>query len=150
MGQLLKMVRADYLIDAVGCNKIQGRPFKVSEVDVPHSARPGGLKQMATALTRKDFVSDQEVRWCPGCGDYAILAQVQKVMPEFGIPRENIGLHLGNRLFEPFSLLYEHLWLPYDSWPRARDRDRAKITRPDLDVWVVTGDGDGFRSAATT
>ena len=45
---------------------------------------------MATALTRKDFVTDQEVRWCPGCGDYAILAQVQKVLPELGIPRENI------------------------------------------------------------
>ena len=45
---------------------------------------------MATALNRKDFVSDQEVRWCPGCGDYAILAQVQKMMPEFGIAPENI------------------------------------------------------------
>src|SRR6202171_1367412 len=44
---------------------------------------------MATALTRKDFISDQEVRWCPGCGDYAILAQVQKVMPELGVAREN-------------------------------------------------------------
>src|SRR6266704_2039812 len=41
-------------------------------------------------LTKKDFQSDQEVRWCPGCGDYSILAQVQKVMPELGIPRENI------------------------------------------------------------
>ena len=41
-------------------------------------------------LTRKDFVSDQEVRWCPGCGDYSILAQTQKIMPELGIPRENI------------------------------------------------------------
>ena len=41
-------------------------------------------------LTRKDFVSDQEVRWCPGCGDYSILAQTQKVMPDFGVPRENI------------------------------------------------------------
>ena len=41
-------------------------------------------------LTRKDFVSDQEVRWCPGCGDYSILAQTQKVMPDFGFPRENI------------------------------------------------------------
>jgi 2-oxoglutarate ferredoxin oxidoreductase subunit beta len=40
-------------------------------------------------LTRKDFMSDQEVRWCPGCGDYAILAQMQKVLPELGIPREN-------------------------------------------------------------
>src|SRR5580658_4190359 len=44
---------------------------------------------MATVLNRKDFVSDQEVRWCPGCGDYAILAQVQKRMPEFGIAPEN-------------------------------------------------------------
>ena len=41
-------------------------------------------------LTRKDFVSDQEVRWCPGCGDYSILAQTQKVMPDFGVPKENI------------------------------------------------------------
>ena len=48
-----------------------------------HAARP-------RQLTRKDFVTDQDVRWCPGCGDYAILAQVQKVMPELGIPRENI------------------------------------------------------------
>ena len=42
------------------------------------------------ALTRKDFVSDQEVRWCPGCGDYSILAQTQKQMPDFGVPKENI------------------------------------------------------------
>ncbi len=42
------------------------------------------------ALTRKDFVSDQEVRWCPGCGDYSILAQTQKTMPDFGVPKENI------------------------------------------------------------
>jgi 2-oxoglutarate ferredoxin oxidoreductase subunit beta len=41
-------------------------------------------------LTRKDFVSDQEVRWCPGCGDYSILAQTQKQMPDFGVPKENI------------------------------------------------------------
>src|SRR5437763_925620 len=46
--------------------------------------------QAVIQLTRKDFVSDQEVRWCPGCGDYSILAQTQKVMPDFGYPRENI------------------------------------------------------------
>ncbi|HSS36607.1 MAG TPA: hypothetical protein VLR93_10045, partial [Patescibacteria group bacterium] len=46
--------------------------------------------QSAVPLTRKDFVSDQEVRWCPGCGDYSILAQTQKVMPDFGYPKENI------------------------------------------------------------
>jgi 2-oxoglutarate ferredoxin oxidoreductase subunit beta len=50
-----------------------------------------GTTNGATAtLTRKDFVTDQEVRWCPGCGDYSILAQTQKVMPELGVPRENI------------------------------------------------------------
>ena len=53
-------------------------------------------------LTRKDFVTDQEVRWCPGCGDYSILAQTQKVMPEMGIPRENIvfisGIGCSSRL----------------------------------------------------
>ncbi len=51
----------------------------------------------AVKLTRKDFVSDQDVRWCPGCGDYAILAQVQKVMPELGIPREKIVFVSGDR-----------------------------------------------------
>ena len=48
-----------------------------------------------TALTRKDFVSDQEVRWCPGCGDYAILATVLKVLPTLGIPKENIAFISG-------------------------------------------------------
>ena len=49
----------------------------------------------ATPLTAKDFTTDQEVRWCPGCGDYSILAQVQKVMPQLGIPRENIVIISG-------------------------------------------------------
>ncbi len=50
---------------------------------------------IATPLTAKDFVTDQEVRWCPGCGDYSILAQVQKVMPTLGIPKENIVIVSG-------------------------------------------------------
>ena len=53
-------------------------------------------------LQRKDFVSDQEVRWCPGCGDYSILAQTQKLMPDLGVPRENIvfisGIGCSSRL----------------------------------------------------
>ena len=52
-------------------------------------------------LTRKDFVSDQEVRWCPGCGDYSILAQTQKVMPDFGYPKENIVFISGNVSYDP-------------------------------------------------
>jgi 2-oxoglutarate ferredoxin oxidoreductase subunit beta len=59
-----------------------------TDANIPTKGGNGGVPPVK--LTRKDFVSDQEVRWCPGCGDYAILAQVQKVMPELGIRRENM------------------------------------------------------------
>src|SRR5271168_299048 len=99
---------------------------------------------MATALTRKDFVTDQEVRWCPGCGDYAILAQVQKVMPEFGIPRENIvfisGIGCSSR-FPYYMNTYEFHTIHGRAPALATG---LKVSRPDLDVWVVTGDGDGL------
>ena len=50
-------------------------------------------------LTRKDFVSDQAVRWCPGCGDYSIIAQVQKTLPDIGVPKEDIVFYFRHRLF---------------------------------------------------
>jgi pyruvate/2-oxoacid:ferredoxin oxidoreductase beta subunit len=92
----------------------------------------------------KDFVSDQEVRWCPGCGDYAILNNVQKVMPELGIPRENIVFVSGIGCSSALPVLHEHLRLPHDPRPRAGDRDRPQVRRPDLSVWVITGDGDAL------
>lgn len=99
---------------------------------------------MATALTRKDFVSDQEVRWCPGCGDYAILAQVQKVMPEFGIARENIvfisGIGCASRF--PYYMNTYGFHTIHGRAPAIATG--LKVTRPELDVWVVTGDGDGL------
>jgi 2-oxoglutarate/2-oxoacid ferredoxin oxidoreductase subunit beta len=99
---------------------------------------------MATALTRKDFVSDQEVRWCPGCGDYAILAQVQKIMPEFGIPRENIvfisGIGCSSRF--PYYMNTYGFHTIHGRAPAIATG--LKVTRPELDVWVVTGDGDGL------
>jgi len=99
---------------------------------------------MATAMTRKDFVSDQEVRWCPGCGDYAILAQVQKIMPEFGIPRENIvfisGIGCSSRF--PYYMNTYGFHTIHGRAPAIATG--LKVTRPDLDVWVVTGDGDGL------
>ncbi|MBF6560680.1 MAG: 2-oxoacid:ferredoxin oxidoreductase subunit beta [Candidatus Binataceae bacterium] len=99
---------------------------------------------MATALTRKDFVSDQEVRWCPGCGDYAILSQVQKIMPEFGIPRENIvfisGIGCSSRF--PYYMNTYGFHTIHGRAPAVATG--LKVTRPDLDVWVVTGDGDGL------
>jgi 2-oxoglutarate ferredoxin oxidoreductase subunit beta len=95
-------------------------------------------------LTRKDFVSDQEVRWCPGCGDYSILAQTQKVMPDFGYPKENIvfisGIGCSGRL--PY---YMNTYGFHTIHGRAPTMATGlKATRPDLMVWVITGDGDAL------
>ena len=99
---------------------------------------------MASALTRKDFITDQEVRWCPGCGDYAILAAVQKTMPEFGILPENIVFISGIGCSSRFPY-YMNTYGFHTIHGRAPAfATGLKITRPDLDVWVVTGDGDGL------
>src|ERR1700723_4819804 len=99
---------------------------------------------MATALNRKDFVSDQEVRWCPGCGDYAILAAVQKTMPEFGPAPENIVFISGIGCSSRFPY-YMNTYGFHTIHGRAPALATGlKVSRPDLDVWVVTGDGDGL------
>ncbi len=75
LGQLLKLVRAEFLVDAVGYNRVRGVPFRSSELATrsePCCDEGNGNGKLT--LTAKDFKSDQEVRWCPGCGDYAILA----------------------------------------------------------------------------
>nr|PZM92198.1 MAG: 2-oxoacid:ferredoxin oxidoreductase subunit beta [Pseudomonadota bacterium] len=95
-------------------------------------------------LTRKDFQTDQEVRWCPGCGDYAILASVQKVLPELGIPRENIvfvsGIGCSSRF--PYYMNTYGFHTIHGRAPAIATG--LKNTRPDLQVWVVTGDGDAL------
>jgi 2-oxoglutarate ferredoxin oxidoreductase subunit beta len=99
----------------------------------------------ATAkLTRKDFVTDQDVRWCPGCGDYAILAQVQKVMPELGVPRENFVFISGIGCSSRFPY-YMNTYGFHSIHGRAPAiASGLKVTRPELSVWVVTGDGDAL------
>jgi 2-oxoglutarate ferredoxin oxidoreductase subunit beta len=95
-------------------------------------------------LTRKDFSSDQEVRWCPGCGDYAILAAVQGVMPELGIPREKIAFVSGIGCSSRFPY-YMNTYGMHSIHGRAPAIATGLATaRPDLNVWVVTGDGDGL------
>jgi len=95
-------------------------------------------------LSRKDFVTDQEVRWCPGCGDYSILAQTQKVMPELGIPRENIvfisGIGCSSRL--PYYMNTYGMHSIHGRAPAIASG--LKASRPELSVWVVTGDGDAL------
>ncbi len=95
-------------------------------------------------LTKKDFISDQAVRWCPGCGDYAILAQMQKVMPDLGIARENVvfvsGIGCSSRF--PYYMNTYGFHTIHGRAPAIATG--LKISRPELSVWVVTGDGDAL------
>jgi 2-oxoglutarate ferredoxin oxidoreductase subunit beta len=95
-------------------------------------------------LTRKDFASDQEVRWCPGCGDYAILATVQGVMPELGVPRENVVFVSGIGCAARFPY-YMNTYGFHGIHGRAPAiATGISETRRDLEVFVVTGDGDAL------
>jgi 2-oxoglutarate ferredoxin oxidoreductase subunit beta len=99
---------------------------------------------IAASLTAKDFVTDQEVRWCPGCGDYSILAQVQKVMPQIGVPRENIVIISGIGCSSRFPY-YMNTYGMHSIHGRATAiASGLKATRPELSVWIVTGDGDSL------
>jgi len=95
-------------------------------------------------MTRKDFVSDQEVRWCPGCGDYAILAQVQKVMPELGVAKENFLIVSGIGWSSRFPYYMDTYGFHSIHGRAPALASGAKIANPELSVWVVTGDGDAM------
>ncbi|HEX5471841.1 MAG TPA: 2-oxoacid:ferredoxin oxidoreductase subunit beta [Lacipirellulaceae bacterium] len=95
-------------------------------------------------LKPNDFASDQDVRWCPGCGDYAILAQMKKVMPALGIPREKIVFISGIGCSSRFPY-YMNTYGMHSIHGRAPAvATGLKAVRPDLQVWVITGDGDGL------
>jgi 2-oxoglutarate ferredoxin oxidoreductase subunit beta len=112
----------------------------------PGQGEPTGAEATSElpVLTRKDFVSDQDVRWCPGCGDYSILAQTQKVMPDFGYKREDIvfisGIGCSGRL--PYYMSTYGMHSIHGRAPTIATG--LKATRPELMVWVITGDGDAL------
>ncbi|MCL4820146.1 MAG: 2-oxoacid:ferredoxin oxidoreductase subunit beta [Vicinamibacteria bacterium] len=98
----------------------------------------------ATVYTRKDFQTDQEVRWCPGCGDYAILAAVQSVFPELGIPKEKFVVVSGIGCSSRFPY-YMNTYGFHSIHGRAPAvATGIKLANPELEVWVATGDGDGL------
>jgi 2-oxoglutarate ferredoxin oxidoreductase subunit beta len=105
---------------------------------------PPAHESAPSVLTRKDFVSDQEVRWCPGCGDYSILANTQKVMPDFGYPREDIvfisGIGCSGRM--PYYMNTYGFHTIHGRAPTLATG--LKASRPELMVWVITGDGDAL------
>ena len=102
------------------------------------------ISELNTPLTRKDFASDLAVRWCPGCGDFAILSQVQKMMPEVGVPRENIVFISGIGCSSRFPY-YMNTYGIHSIHGRAPTLATGlKCARPELTIFVVTGDGDGL------
>ena len=102
------------------------------------------IQEAPAALTSKDFQTDQEVRWCPGCGDYSILAQVQKIMPTLGIPRENIVIVSGIGCSSRFPYYMETFGMHSIHGRATAIASGLKATRPELSVWIVTGDGDSL------
>ena len=95
-------------------------------------------------LTKKDFVSDQDVRWCPGCGDYAILSQVQKIFPSLGIPKEQFLVVSGIGCSSRFPYYMDTFGFHSIHGRAPAFAAGAKLSNPDLSVWIATGDGDAM------
>lgn len=95
-------------------------------------------------LSAKDFATDQEVRWCPGCGDYSILKQVQTVMPTLGIPRENFVLISGIGCSSRFPYYMDIFGMHSIHGRATAIASGVKAARPELSVWIVSGDGDSL------
>jgi 2-oxoglutarate ferredoxin oxidoreductase subunit beta len=95
-------------------------------------------------LTKKDFASDQEVKWCPGCGDYSILSTMQSFLPELGIPRENIVFISGIGCSSRFPYYLNTFGMHSIHGRAPTIATGLAISRPDLTVFVITGDGDSL------
>lgn len=105
---------------------------------------PNQVPTAVPALTEKDFRSDQDVRWCPGCGDYSVLAQTKRILPELGIPRENFVFISGIGCSSRFPY-YMNTYGFHTIHGRAPTiAAGVKVTHPELSVWVITGDGDAL------
>ncbi len=94
--------------------------------------------------TYKDFASDQEVRWCPGCDDYVILNAVQKALPEIGVKKENIVFISGIGCSSRFPYYMDTYGMHSIHGRAPAIATGAKLAKPDLSVWVITGDGDSL------
>ena len=103
---------------------------------------------MATAtlpiVKPEDFASDQAIRWCPRCGDYSVLAQVKKVLPTLGIPREKFVFVSGIGCSSRFPYYVDTYGFHSIHGRAPAVATGIKVSRPDLQVWVITGDGDAL------
>jgi 2-oxoglutarate ferredoxin oxidoreductase subunit beta len=133
--------------------KPAGPPGAKKPAGPPGSKKPGGSGKMppgfggnggGTELTRKDFASDQDVRWCPGCGDYAILATVQRLLPDLGVKKENQVFVSGIGCAGRFPYYMDTYGMHTIHGRAPAIATGLKSANPELDVWIVTGDGDAL------
>ena len=149
MGQLAMLLRARFLVDVESYTKVDGMPILTRDVmdailEQGAAMSENGSNGSGATLTRKDFSSDQETRWCPGCGDYAILASVQGLLPELGVPPEKTVFVTGIGCAGRF-VYYMDTYGMHGIHGRAPAlATGVATTRPDLSVWVVSGDGDAL------
>src|ERR671915_2070675 len=133
----------------VSCNRSRLRRGYVEECAMSEhpgdkTTTNGNGDRPLVELTGKDFKSDQEVRWCPGCGDYAILAAVQSFMPDLGLPRERIVFISGIGCAARFPYYMQTYGMHSIHGRAPAIATGLSTSRPDLSVWVVTGDGDAL------
>ena len=102
------------------------------------------MENKKPTYTAKDFATDQDIRWCPGCGDYSILKQVQSILPEIGLPPEDIAFISGIGCSSRFPY-YMNTYGMHSIHGRATAiASGLKAARPELSVWIITGDGDSL------
>ena len=111
-------------------------------IDTDGLAADAGARPVT--LSKKDFETSQDVRWCPGCGDYSVLKQVQVVLPKLGIPRENFVFISGIGCSSRFPYYMETYGIHGIHGRAPAIATGLKLSRPELSVWVVTGDGDAL------
>lgn len=134
-------------------NKLQGSASTVPPSTISPSSRPAVGRVITPSgdggngtpkLTANNFKSDQDVRWCPGCGDYSILAQTQRIMPDLDVPKENLVFISGIGCSSRFPY-YMNTYGFHSIHGRAPALATGlKTARPELDVWIITGDGDSL------
>jgi 2-oxoglutarate ferredoxin oxidoreductase subunit beta len=120
--------------------KMTPPPMKVAPAAVPQT----DVDIPVVALTAKDFASDQDVRWCPGCGDYSILAQVQRTMADMGKTRNNTVFVAGIGCSSRFPYYMDTYGFHTIHGRATAIASGVKAANPALDVWIATGDGDGL------
>ncbi len=102
------------------------------------------VENIVQNLTSKDYSSDQEVRWCPGCGDYSILKQVQTIMPDLGVPKEDVVFISGIGCSSRFPYYMNTFGMHSIHGRAPAIASGLKAANPDLSIWVITGDGDSL------